>query len=47
MTIISAFLQIMVRYRKKMSKRAIASENADTINPTLSATEYTEDITAQ
>jgi hypothetical protein len=37
----------MVRYRKKMSKRTIASENADTINPTLSATEYTEDITAQ
>jgi hypothetical protein len=44
-TLVGIGVASYVKYRKK-SKRTIASENAE-INPTLSATEYTEDITAQ
>ncbi|HEX7207916.1 MAG TPA: hypothetical protein VF233_07010 [Nitrososphaeraceae archaeon] len=45
-TLVGIGVASYVKYRKKMSKRTIASENAE-INPALSATEYTEDITAQ
>jgi hypothetical protein len=44
-TLVGIGVASYVKYRKKMSKRTIASENAD-LNPTLSATEYTDDIKA-
>ena len=44
-TLVGIGVASYVKYRKKMSKRTIVSENAE-INPVL-ATGYTEDITAQ
>jgi Na+/H+ antiporter NhaA len=44
-TLVGIGVASYVKYRKKMSKRTIVSEDAE-INPVL-ATEYTEDIIAQ
>lgn len=44
-TLVGIGIASYVKNRKRMSKKIIASENAE-INPPLSATEYTEDITA-
>jgi Na+/H+ antiporter NhaA len=44
-TLIGIGVASYVKYKKKMSKKTIESENAD-LNPPLSAAEYTDDIKA-